>query len=138
MSVHLIYTGADGQSYLAPLDLADTYDASSPPISSLGWRTIVRPGQGPLDPPHVAKGNGSIQMIAQGRLRIGVSAGALRRVIGGAGDVFIFVDTHGVGHAAQRIGDLPFQAFNIRLSDDWDTLSRAFTNWPADAVRCAP
>lgn len=132
--INLVYTGPDMESYMLPLELVDTYDPTKPPTAALGWRTIVRPAEGPFDPPHLAKGYGSVQIVVRGAVKVGVTAGEFREWTARPGDAFIFIDLVGKGHFAQRVGRDQFEAINIRLSDDWEGLKAGFTNWPEEAL----
>lgn len=131
MAIYVIYAGRDGESYMRQVQIADTYEDTLP---CLGWRTIARPAVGEPNDWHVAKANGSVQLILRGRIEIGVSAGSLRDVVGLPGDCFVFVDTQGKGHRAHRNGEDAFEAVNIRIAPDWDALRQGFSGWPDDAV----
>lgn len=133
MTIYLVYNGIDMKSYMQVLRIADTYDQGAPPIPALGWRTMSRPGQGELDDLHNAKQFGGVQVVMQGAIDIGVTAGDLRQVTGRPGDAFVIVDTEGDGHWARRNGEENFEAINIRVAPDWERLKSGFSNWPDNA-----
>ena len=130
----LVYAGADRKSYMTPIEPRNTYAVGTPPIPSPGWRTMaIESTGGQPDPLHIAKGFGSIQIVMRGAIKVQVTGGALREWQGRPGDAFVFVDCEGDGHSA-AVSDLePFQAINVRLSDDWAQLKAAFDRWPDDA-----
>jgi hypothetical protein len=131
MTVYLVYTGTDLESYMCEMQVGHTYPAG---IAGPGWRAMNVAGVGELDDWHCAKLNGSIHIVLSGAVEIGVSAGDLREVVGRPGDAFIYTDTCGRGHWARRNGPDPFTALNIRLGPEWDELKRGFTGWP-DNIR---
>jgi hypothetical protein len=130
MTVYLVYTGQDLESYLQPLQIENTYAPGLEALPTLGWRTMAIDGQGPRHDWHVCREYGGLQIVMRGAIDIGVSAGDLRQVTGRAGDAFLIVDTEGVGHWAHRVGDEPFESFNIRIAPDWEALKSGFSNWP--------
>jgi hypothetical protein len=127
MAVYLVYTGADMESYMCALEVIANHNDTLP---ALGWRTIVRPGLNAPDAPHPALMNGSVQIVIRGAIAVGVTAGDLRQVTGRLGDTFIFLDIEGQGHWTQPHEDEPFQAINIRVTEDWEALRKSFTGWP--------
>lgn len=137
MAIYLVYCGQDMKSYIAPLKVSDSYDITQPPLPSQGWRTMTRAGHGDLDPIHNAKGSGSIQIVISGAVDIGVTAGDLREIKAGVGDVVVFTDVEGDGHWARRNHDDQFEALNIRLAADWPALQKGFKGWP-DNIRPLP
>lgn len=132
MAVYLVYCGHDMKSYIAPLEIADSFDLAQPPVRTLGWRTIAREGQGTLETTHPAREFGSIQMVVSGAVEVGVTGGTLRQISAGAGDLVVFTDNEGDGHWARRNHKDRFTAVNIRLAPDWEGLRKAFTGWPGD------
>lgn len=137
MAIYVVYCGQDLKSYIAPLEISDSYTITTPPIPSQGWRTMSREGHGELDPLHKATGFGSVQIVVSGAVDIGVTAGEVRQITAGVGDVVVFTDVEGDGHWAQRNHDDQFCAVNIRLADDWQALLKGFKGWP-DNIRPWP
>ncbi len=133
MSIWLVYAAKDGTSRFAELKVARGQLYGDPPAETFGWRTMVWDSGPRMDDFHVSKGNGSIQTVLSGQLRINVSGGEKRSHTGKPGDIFVFTDLTGDGHQAERVGDEPMQAINIRLGDSIEAVKRSFAGWPADA-----
>lgn len=134
MPIHVVYATPEGRSRMKPVTMAGGLSYLDPPCPALGWRTVIWEGPAFTDSFHTAKGFGSLQTILEGRLTITVTDGDLRRVTGGPGDAFVFVDTTGDGHEASRPDDATLCAINIRFADDWAALTETFDGWPEEAV----
>ena len=131
MPLYLVYAGPDLESYMCRLDVISNFDD---PASAASWSAMIGPASSERDDWHNAKVNGGVQIVLRGTLEIGVSAGDLRHVAAGPGDAFVIIDTIGKGHWAKLSGTQPFEAINIRLTDDTEALRRGFRNWPDDAL----
>lgn len=127
MAVYLVYTGPDMESYMCGLEVIANHDE---PIPAIGWRTIVRPGLDEPDALHTAMVNGSIQVIIRGAMGVGVTAGDMRETTGRPGDTFVFLDHVGKGHWTLPHKHEPFEALNIRVTEDWEALKKSFRGWP--------
>ena len=134
MTIYCIYCGTDKKSYLAELDIVDSYDpAVNLLVPSPGWRTINRP-PGSFQDFHPARQCGSMTIVLQGELEIGASAGTPRQVTLRKGDMLVVIDTQGDGHTAARKGSEQFKAINVRISPHWASLHRVFSGWPDNVL----
>ena len=127
VTVYLVYTSPDMESHLCEMEVLANHDE---PIPAIGWRTIVRPGLKAPDALHPAMVNGSIQVCIRGAIGVGVTAGAIREVTVRPGDTCVFLDNEGKGHWTQPHEDEPFEAINIRVTEDWEILRKSFRGWP--------
>ncbi|MCB2106648.1 MAG: hypothetical protein KDE14_03055 [Rhodobacteraceae bacterium] len=130
MTVYGIYTAKDQHTYLCELER--TEENAFLPVFQV---TLAEPRPpGSRQDFHVSRWWGGMQVVLAGELEIGVSAGSHKTAVGKAGDVFIFLDTHGDGHTAARKGQDLFRGVSFRFQDPWPHLVKAYRGWPSDIV----
>ncbi len=121
--VYGVFAGMDKKSYMCVLT-----GGGSVPVYRMSLTGLLPPPS--FEELHVSPFWGSVTMILQGQLEIGVTAGEVRKVLGKAGDSFVFIDGEGDGHTSARRGDQPLQVINARLKEPWTALSKSFKGWP--------
>ena len=137
MTIYAIYTGKDLESYACEVTLNGDHGATLP-VYRLQM-AAPRKQTGTWQAYHPSTHWGSMTVILQGRIGFGVTAGETRIVRGKAGDIFLFVDTEGVGHSTSNpSGGELFQMANLRFADPldglWEQLQKAFTGWPENVL----
>ena len=99
---HRLYTGADGQSHIEPIDIEKKSDwLKGLPTTQISFR--VWPKGEVLDW-HPAPRRQFV-IILSGQLEIGCGDGT--KQVFGAGDARLVEDTTGKGHTTRRVGDEP-------------------------------
>ena len=107
---HRLYTGADGQSHIEPIDLGQRGDwLKGLPATQISFRVWPR---GEFLDWHPAPRRQFV-IILSGRLEIGCGDGT--RQVFGPGDARLVEDTTGKGHTTRVLGDEPCLTATIPL-----------------------
>ncbi|MCB2106647.1 MAG: hypothetical protein KDE14_03050 [Rhodobacteraceae bacterium] len=135
--IYGVYTGTDMKSYMCLLKIADT--AATVPV----YQVTAPGGKGlPIDGSwqdyHRSTLFGSMTVVLDGELELGVTAGPIRTATAKAGDAFVMIDLLGDGHSAMRKGRVPLHVLNTRFALSvgglWAALSKGFTGWPDNVL----
>jgi hypothetical protein len=129
VSIYGLYSGNDGQSHLAELQIA----GQGPPLQSLlpctGWRPFqCEPGHRQDRHPTPLAG---MTFMLGGCMTIGVGGGSLREVALRSGDMLLVLDTQGAGHSTDIIGPDWLRTAGVSFAlRDWPAVRDAFLGWP--------
>jgi hypothetical protein len=135
--IYGVYTGTDLKSYMCELEIAGE-EAVIPTFQVLAPGGAGLPVDGSWQDYHISTVFGSMTVMLDGELELGVTAGSLRTALAKAGDIYIMIDTQGDGHSAMRKGNVPTQIINARFVTTaeglWPALKRAFKGWPDNVL----
>lgn len=136
-TIYGVYTGTDMKSYMCILKIADVsaivpvYQVAAPGGPGL-------PIDGSWQDYHISTLFGSVTIVLDGELELGVTAGRIRTALAKAGDVYVMIDTQGDGHSAMRKGKVPLKVMNARFALSagglWNALSKGFSGWPDNVL----
>lgn len=137
MTIYAVYTGKDLGCYVCEVTYASDQGAELPAYRL--QMSEARKQTGTWQDHHPSTVFGSMTVVLQGRIEFGVTAGDQRSVRGKAGDIFLFIDTEGVGHSTSNPdGGEILQVVNIRFSDSIEPLAdffkRGFKGWPDNVL----
>ena len=76
---------------------------------------------------------GSALIMTCGQVEIAVTGGTGRRAVAKAGDIVLFIDTRGEGHALAAVGAEPVQHLTVRFKEPWTALARSYA-WPDNVL----
>jgi hypothetical protein len=129
MSIYALYSGTDGQSHLAELQIV----GSGPPLNDLlpcgGWRPF-QCDSGHVQGRHPTPVAGMTIMLS-GCMEIGVGGGSLRHVALVPGDMLMVLDTRGEGHSTATTGPERLQVAGVSFAaSDWPSIRKHFSGWP--------
>ncbi len=133
MSIYGLYSGDDGLSYLAELDIIGNGPALDQPLPCSGWRPFqCEPGiEQDKHPTPVA----GLTVVLNGCMEIGVGGGLLKNVKLEKGDMLVVLDTQGEGHSTKITGTDRFQVTGITFSGkDWPQIKQHFSGWPENLL----